>query len=348
MHRILPLLLLVLVAVPVTLTGSSLLLALASEWRHPPIGAFVEVGGQRLHLYDSGVPSDARASDLPLVLVHGASTSLLDLRVALAGRLDDARRVVLVDRPGHGYSDRGHGRGNDWVTPIDQARRIHESLVALGIDRAVWVGHSWGGAVLMAALVEFPEAVAGAVSIAGVSHSWEGGSASHVELAARDGTGLAFAWQFIEPGGRLTLRSALESVFAPEAVPEHYIEETGVTLSLRPWVYRHNAIDLTRLAGFLDALVPRYDEIERPVLSITGTADDVVPAWNHAERLDAELAHHAWVSLDGAGHGLHHTRNARIATLLLAFVDCLEHGPARACPLTVSGEGPRIRRPVRE
>jgi hypothetical protein len=66
------------------------------ERSHPPAGRFVEVAGGRLHLVELG-PADAPA----VVLLHGASGNLADMRVALGGRLAQRYRVILVDRPGH-------------------------------------------------------------------------------------------------------------------------------------------------------------------------------------------------------------------------------------------------------
>ncbi len=74
------------------------------ERAHPPAGRFVEVAGGRLHLLELG-PADAP----PVVLLHGASGNLGDMRVALGDRLAARYRVILVDRPGHGWSDRPDG-----------------------------------------------------------------------------------------------------------------------------------------------------------------------------------------------------------------------------------------------
>lgn len=329
-------------------------LALHSEDEHPPIGRFVDVDGLRVHLNDRGAPPGDPSAPV-VVLLHGASTSLLDFEPSLAPALAAAFRVVSVDRPGHGYSERGTPRAsrgaseydsseidltaadrseNDptdddaergtsdrpWLDPYAQAAVVRGALEALGIERAIWIGHSWAGSVVLAALLEEPEHVRAGILLGGATHPWEGGSAWHAELAARPLLGRAFAWQYVEPGGRLSLDAAIESVFSPEPVPADYVERTGVTLSLRPWTYRHNAEDLTRLSTHLDAQSDRYPTIERPLLSITGTADDVVPAWNHDARLAEQLPALRSVALEGAGHAFHHTRTARVAELVAAFV----------------------------
>lgn len=75
--------------------------ARAIERAHPPSGRVITVDGVRLHVLDEGTP---KPGEPPLVLIHGASDNLEDWRVALGDRLRD-RRVILIDRPGLGWSD---------------------------------------------------------------------------------------------------------------------------------------------------------------------------------------------------------------------------------------------------
>lgn len=84
---------------------------------------------------------DSEATHLPaIVFRHGI---FLDraLWQPIAERFAATHRVVVVEAPGHGASgDPGHA-----YTLADDARAGIELLDALGIDRAVLVGHSWGG-----------------------------------------------------------------------------------------------------------------------------------------------------------------------------------------------------------
>src|SRR5262249_4983349 len=97
------------------------------ERAHPPVGRFVEVDGGRLHLLELG-PANAT----PVVLLHGATGNLNDMRVALGDRLATRYRVILVDRPGHGWSDRPGGSAD--ASPARQAALIHQALQRIGVS----------------------------------------------------------------------------------------------------------------------------------------------------------------------------------------------------------------------
>ncbi len=297
--------------------------ARADELRYPPVGRFVEIDGARVHYLRLGTPD---ASAPTLVFLHGASTSLMDAVPDFLPALAEHFEVVAIDRPGHGYSERGEpDPDSGWVDPAAQARRVAGTLRALDIERAVWIGHSWAGAVVTSALLELgPEEAAAGVVLAGAIYPWDTGTAWHAQASARPVIGAWFAYTFIEPVGRLALDPALEHTFAPEPVPANYVEETATLLSLRPTTYRANARDLTRLSGWLEDVASRYPDIDRPLLSIAAGADRIVPPVRHADRLEAARPETETVTLEGAGHGLLHTRTARIVEEIADFVRRLE------------------------
>ncbi|MGD8644186.1 MAG: alpha/beta hydrolase, partial [Chromatiales bacterium] len=131
-----------------------------AEQIYPPLGEFALVDGVRMHYTQTG-------SGRPIVLIHGASTSLRDFEASIVDPLSRRYRVIAVDRPGHGYSQRPDG---EWPNPAKQARFIHDLLVQLDAETPVLVGHSWSGSVVLAYLLAYPEATAGGVLLAGGSH----------------------------------------------------------------------------------------------------------------------------------------------------------------------------------
>jgi len=69
---------------------------------YPQQGNTIEVAGAHLNVVDLG-PRDADGP--PVVLLHGASSNLETMR-PLGELLAKDRRVILIDRPGHGWSAR--------------------------------------------------------------------------------------------------------------------------------------------------------------------------------------------------------------------------------------------------
>ena len=301
---------------------------------HPMSGILVHAdNAPSMHIIDSAASAasdtDAAANtvdaDEPvIVLIHGASTSALDFSTNLYPRISADRRVIAIDRPGHGYSERGSMI--ETASPEQQALRILNTLDAINVQNVVLVGHSWARAVVMAALLidDSPVAVEAGVLIAGAVHPWEGGSAWHVEASARPVIGDIFVWQYIAPMGRVVLDSAVASVFLPDEVPENYTKNTGLTLSLRPHSYKANAVDRVHLSSHLEQLFPLYSTIDKPLLSIAASADTVVPMWNHHDRLIDHVPQLTASVIEGAGHSPHHSRTDDVVSAIESFLHELD------------------------
>jgi pimeloyl-ACP methyl ester carboxylesterase len=103
-----------------------------------------------------------RAGSGPAVLLlHGYGESLLSWRSTL-DRLAREADVLAIDLPGFGLSSKpalGY-------STVDYARAVVAALDDAGMERAVVVGHSLGGAVALAAAVLYPDRVAGLVLLA--------------------------------------------------------------------------------------------------------------------------------------------------------------------------------------
>jgi pimeloyl-ACP methyl ester carboxylesterase len=266
---------------------------------YPPAGRFVDVAGGRLHVLELG-PADA----MPVVLLHGASGNLQDMRLALGDRLATRHRVILIDRPGHGWSDRPGG--DDDAVPARQAALIDEALRGLGVKRAIIVGHSFGGAVALAYALAFPDRVAGLALLAPVSHSWTTGIAWFYKLTAAPVIGQIFARTVVLPLSFPFLDTFARVVFAPQPLPEGYGRKTAAALVLRPSEFVANAKDIARLLESVTAQAARYGEIAAPTVIITGDRDTIVSPTIHSKALAATLPHARLILLPGIGHAVQH------------------------------------------
>ncbi|HJZ20797.1 MAG TPA: alpha/beta fold hydrolase, partial [Bradyrhizobium sp.] len=98
---------------------------------HPAQGWMIQVSGATLNVVDIG-PRDAVGP--PVVMIHGASSNLEAMRQPLGDLLARHHRVILIDRPGHGWSTRQRISAS---TPEIQGRMISEALAKLGIGKAI-------------------------------------------------------------------------------------------------------------------------------------------------------------------------------------------------------------------
>jgi len=269
------------------------------ERAHPPAGRFVEVDGGRLHLLELGPPGAQ-----PVVLLHGATGNLNDMRVALGERLAARYRVVLVDRPGHGWSDRPNGSAD--ASPARQARLIHQALVRIGVTRAIIVGHSWSGALATAYTLAYPDAVLGLVLLAPATHPSDESIGWYAPIVTTPVIGPFFAHFIMLPLGKFLMGPGIKFVFTPQQPPDGYIERAASELVLRPHEITANAEDLAGIKAFVAGQAPHYGEIQTPATVITGDIDNTVSHRIHAEVIAAMLPRGTLIVLPGIGHMPHH------------------------------------------
>lgn len=277
---------------------------------YPPTGTFVEADGIRLHVVDLDRRAKPVADDPPVVLLHGASGNFEDMRLALGDALSLHHRVIMIDRPGLGWSDRPLDDAD--ASPARQAQMISEVLEHFDIDRAIVVAHSLAGVVATALALDDPFRVAGLVLIAPVSHPWPGGVAWYYRVASAPVIGPLFARTFALPVGMLLLGPAVDAVFAPQSPPRDYAARTGTSLVLRPESFLANARDVVGLYDFVTGQAPRYADITAPTTIITGDRDVTVSTDIHARALARALPRGKLIVLPGIGHMVQHVAADRV------------------------------------
>jgi lipase len=127
-----------------------------AEDRYRSVDVAVEGGRMRVGVWDA--PADAAPA---VLLIHGVTASHLSWPF-VAERLPDAR-VIAPDLRGRGRSNGLEGRAGLHA----HARDLVAVLDALGVDRAVVVGHSMGAFVALVLGDLFPERVSRVVLVDG-------------------------------------------------------------------------------------------------------------------------------------------------------------------------------------
>lgn len=286
----------------VTLIGSWLI-----ERAHPPRGRFVEIGGVRQHVAESG--SDASEQKPPLVLIHGAGCNLEDMRLALGDRLA-GRRIILIDRAGHGFSER---EGRQGSSPQYQAAILAQVFEKLGIGRAVVVGHSWGGVLALRFALDHPRRVAGLVLLAPPLYPLMRGATWFYDIMATPVLGPLIAHTVLLPVGALFIGIGFCGAFWPQMPTRGYLRRTGTLLSLRPKTFLANSRDIADLKVNLPAQAARYGTLAVPTVLITGDRDLIVAPRQHSLPFGRAVPAAKLVVLPGIGHMLHHAAAERVA-----------------------------------
>jgi pimeloyl-ACP methyl ester carboxylesterase len=264
--------------------------------KYPSQGWMIDVDGARLQVVDIG-PRDAAGP--PIVLIHGASSSLGSMRVPLGNMLAKSHRVILIDRPGQGGSTRDDLKKS---SPAMQARMIDEALGKLGVARAIVVVHSLAGVLGARMALDYPQRVAGLVMLAGVAYPWPGGVGTYNEVVTTPWIGPLLAWTITLPLGLILTEPATRTVFLPQAMPDGYVEQAAIPLVLRPRAFLANAWDLITLKAAVVEQAPRYGEIKAPTVVITGDADTTVSPEIHSRRFAAAVPNAKLIMLPNVGH----------------------------------------------
>ena len=262
----------------------------------PPVGAFVTVDGAQVHYVRKG-------EGPTLILIHGASGNVRDWTFQHVDRLAERFDVIAMDRPGHGYSDRVAGADD----PRVHARHLAKAARALGVERAVVTGHSFGGTVALAWAIEVPEQVRALCLLAAPSHRWEGTVAQIYVLTDHWLLGPPVALLYPLFASDTLVRDTLNRVFAPITAPDGYPDHIGAALALRYTSVRWNAADVARLKPRVVEMTPHYPGLTMPVEMIHGTSDTIVPFDIHTAHLIKAVPNGHLTLLENAGHMPHHS-----------------------------------------
>jgi pimeloyl-ACP methyl ester carboxylesterase len=253
---------------------------------------WVEAGGIRWRALRAG------HGDTTLVLLHGFGESLLAWR-SLVDRFTSHYRVLAVDLPGFGLSDKPAGR-YDFATyqgwTSDLLRQQTTGPVVI-------VGHSMGGELAAGLALAHPERVVALVLIAPA-----GGGISPL---LSDSGGIASpATQWVA--------SALPQVF-----PAHdttWLRESPADLAYQPSADSAAANALRQVLAQFDfaAIGARFRELRQPVLLIWGRQDPTIP-FEIGDRIAGWLPCRRFVPLL-ALHRPHQTVPDTVASEMSAFL----------------------------
>ena len=276
------LLLVVVALVVVSLGGLVIFTAVTArrvENALPPRGQFIDVAGARIHYLDKG-------SGPPIVILHGLGGQMGNFTYALLERLTGEFRVILMDRPGSGYSTRAPGATGRLT---EQASVVAEFIRKLGLDRPLLVGHSMGGAIALGVALDHPEVVKGLALIAPLTHVPKDVPAPFRAMDIKsDFLRWLVAWTVATPIGIRRGKAILGAIFSPDLAPEDFPIRGGGILGLRPRSFFNTSSDMRAVNLDLGPMAERYSSLRVPVRILYGTSDEVLSHQVHGEAMKAK------------------------------------------------------------
>ncbi|MBY0431740.1 MAG: alpha/beta hydrolase, partial [Rhodospirillales bacterium] len=281
-----------------------------AERDHPPTGYFLTVDNVRLHYQDWG-------NGPPVVLLHGNGAMAEDFPVSgVFDLLARHHRVIAFDRPGFGYS--GRPREQVW-TPEAQAHLLLHAMAALGIERPVVLGHSWGALVALAMALAAPSGLRGLVLVGGYYYPTGRADAPPLSPPVIPVLGDVMRHTVSPVMARLMMPKLLQRIFEPAPVSARFTEHFPLDLCLRPEQIRATAEESALMIPAAARLREHYSKITLPVAIIAGGDDSIADAGRQSQRLHDEIRHSTLRLIPGAGHMVHYAAPDIVAATVHAL-----------------------------
>lgn len=269
-----------------------------AEKRNPPLGQFVEVDGVRLHYVERG-------SGEPLVLLHGNGSMAQDFLISGLVDLASTRyRVIVLDRPGYGWSERPRARA--W-TPAAQADLLGKAVAEIGATGKIHIlGHSWGTLVALEWALRHAERVASLTLAGGYYYPTRRIDALLVSGNAAPVLGDVTRHTMTPMAGRLAWPLILRALFGPAPTPEHF-SRFPRAFALSPRSLRAAAEEAAMMVPAASKLQGRYLHLKAPVTILAGEGDRIVSTEEQSVRLHNDIAGSELRVFPRVGHMIHHT-----------------------------------------
>ena len=271
--------------------------AWAIERRYPPTGRFIAVDGRRLHYREEGPKGEPLGT---VVLLHGASSNLVESMLGIGGSLSDRYRVLAFDRPGHGWSERGQGLSE--AEPARQAALIAGALRQLAVRDAVIVGHSWSGTIAPHFALDHADVTGAILVLSGITSPWPGGYIGWYRRLIDSRAGWLLLRTLAVPV-LLVLRPLMKrKTFWPQSAPEGIVRKGFIPLAFRPRAYEANMQDFAVMYHAVLRQSARYGEIRVPVTVVAGDRDEIVWTDLHSRSFAREVPGAQLIVMPGIGH----------------------------------------------
>ncbi|RAI00231.1 hypothetical protein DLJ53_21230 [Acuticoccus sediminis] len=279
-----------------------------AETERPPLGRFLDVDDATLHYVDIG-------SGPPVVLIHSGDATLEDWFISgIAGRLLPNHRLILVDRPGYGYSTRS--RSVNWA-PERQGRAVAQLLHRLGVRKPTLVAHGTGALPAIAIALQHPAFARALVLIGPVVFPSDGSRGIAARIPGLPVVGPLANATALPSVARAALPARIDAAFEPQPVPPGFMEAFPAGLVTRPRQLEATAQDNAGLDEATVRFSRHYKRLALPLTIVAGSGDGIADPDRQARRLAITAPGARLVVLPAMGHMVHHTAPDRVAAAII-------------------------------
>lgn len=280
----------------------------------PPRGAFTTISSGRLHYLDCG-------EGPTILMIHGLAGNLGHFDCGIIDDLAKNFRVVAIDRPGSGYSD----RPDDHAANVRaQARLVSEVIDRLELDTPLVVGHSLGGAIALALALEKPELVRGLALLSPLSLPVNEQADVFSELDIKsDVIRKLTAWTTAVPHMRRHPEPVRQQIFGPDEIPPEFGQRGGGYLALRPRAFFNASRDFRALEEDLPGMAREYAKLAVPVRVLFGRDDRILNPEHHGELLVRRYPQIGLKMIDG-GHMIPVTHPEECVTFIRKAAEAMK------------------------
>jgi lipase len=226
------------------------------------------------------------ASLPPLVCLHGVTSHGRHF-AKLAERLSDRFHVVALDLRGHGASP--------WEPPWNLEQHVADVLAAAPGERAVWLGHSFGGRVAYEVAAAAPERVERLVLLDPAIRIPTHVGLAAAENARRDRSYASFAEGIDRRYEESVLTTAPRELVEEELVVHLVADDDG------RFRYRYCQSAVVAAYGEMTREPPAFERVRIPTLLVLGETS-YIPYDELMDTHRAALGHLLVVEQLAAGH----------------------------------------------
>lgn len=255
---------------------------------------FIDVNGVNVHYKESGTGEPV------IILLHGFGANTFSWREVMEP-LSAVGRVIAFDRPAFGLTERplpGEWQGENPYSQAGQVALTLGLMDALGIERAILVGNSAGGAVAAELALEYPQRVTGLALVDAAIYTRSGAPdwmQPWLDSPLFNKWGPFFTRSLAGEQGQQFLQMAWAD---PAKITADILAGYQTSFLVERW---DEALwQLTKTSG--EALSSaRMGQLTMPVVVISGAEDQIIPITD-SQRLAAEIPGAQLHLLEACGH----------------------------------------------